>query len=105
MKVVREEMFIEENGDRPEVKNIVVMLTDGLDNVRARQTLHEARYARASGMYLVPVGIAVTDRRGFHELATDDQNGLFFVDNFRLLSNLTDGLIEYVTEGMASDAV
>ena len=39
IRIARTEMFTEENGDRPDAKNIMVIITDGLDNVRSRETL------------------------------------------------------------------
>ena len=39
IRVARGEMFQEQHGDRPEAKNIMVIVTDGLDNVNSRETL------------------------------------------------------------------
>ena len=98
IKVTREQMFTEDNGDREEARNIVVLITDGLDNVYSRQRAHEIRLARNAGIFMVPVGVAVNNREELLTLATDE-NGAFFVEGFNELQNITEGLIHYITEG------
>ena len=39
IREVREQMFSRPNGDRRNVRNIAVLMTDGLSNIRPRQTM------------------------------------------------------------------
>ena len=49
-------MFTVANGDRPSAPNVIVLLSDGLTNIRVEHTLHEARRAKNDGIHIIPVG-------------------------------------------------
>ena len=55
LRVTREEVFSNVTGDRPEAKNIIVLLTDGLANVGIRETLQEVRMCRNDDIYIIPI--------------------------------------------------
>ena len=101
LRVTREEVFTNTTGDRPEAKNIIVLLTDGLANVGTRDTLQEVRRARNEEIYIIPIGIAVSNKDELLDMATDE-NGIFFAENFAGINSLTGSLVEYMLEGKAS---
>lgn len=99
LKVVRTQMFRSESGDRPEVRNIVVLLTDGLANVRTRATMKEVRLASREGIQIVPIGITVGSMNEMKGMAADPERGVFFTPSFHQLTNITQSVAEYLLEG------
>ena len=99
LKVVRSRMFLSEMGDRPEVRNIAVLLTDGLENVRTRGTMKEVMMASREGIQIVPIGIAVGREQELRGMAGDPQKGTFFTPSFQQLTNLTTEVVDYLVEG------
>ena len=82
------------------VRDIAVILTDGLANIGLRQMLREIRYAKRDGIHIVPVGAAVGGRQEMINMASDKENGVFFSPTFRELNNISDDLVRYLLEGM-----
>ena len=81
------------------VRDIAVILTDGLANIGLRQMLREIRYAKRDGIHIVPVGAAVGGRQEMINMASDKENGVFFSPTFRELNNISDDLVRYLLEG------
>ena len=52
---VREEGFTEDAGDRSDIGNILVLLTDGNSN-QPELTFQEAYAAKAAGIHIITVG-------------------------------------------------
>ncbi|CAG5136835.1 unnamed protein product, partial [Candidula unifasciata] len=59
LRRVRTEMFTVRNGDRPDVPNLLVVVTDGQSNINHEQTLPEARQIKAAGATIVTVAIGL----------------------------------------------
>ena len=57
LRMMRNEVFRTDAGDRPEVRNIGLVITDGNSNRDENLTLPEARAAKADGITLFSVGI------------------------------------------------
>ncbi|KAK7502428.1 hypothetical protein BaRGS_00006381, partial [Batillaria attramentaria] len=85
------EMFTRQNGDRPDVPNIVVVLTGGVSNINSRRTIPEAEQARADGIHIYAIGISLTDTTELDGIASKpvDENR-FSVKGFSELRNLRD---------------
>ncbi|KAK3581965.1 hypothetical protein CHS0354_023436 [Potamilus streckersoni] len=56
LRVLRTEFFNEKNGDRPDVPNIAIVLTDGESSNKA-STVHEADLTRKAGTAIFAIGI------------------------------------------------
>ena len=86
---MRSEMFTRANGDRPNVDNICIVVTDGVSNINARRTIPEAEQARADGIHIYAIGIGLTDTRELDGIASKpiDENR-FAVDDFTELHEL-----------------
>ena len=104
LRSAREDMFTEGNGDRSEARNIAVLITDGLDNVHARRTLQEVRYARNAGIYIIPIGVAIKDVDKFVAMATEE-NGHFLVDRFYNMQYLVGNIVDKMLEGKYNQIV
>ena len=57
IKVVNDEMFLQEKGDRPEVRNIAILLTDGMTTKNRDQLRPEAERAKLNGIHIFVIGI------------------------------------------------
>lgn len=62
MKALRESIFNGRSGDRPTVKNIAYLLTDGQVDVARDQTLSQAELTVSSGIHVVPIGFDLRNR-------------------------------------------
>ena len=102
IKEVRENMFTRPNGDRKNVRNIAVLMTDGLSNVRQRQTMTEVRRARNQGIHIVPLGVTSKGKDELRQMATDKADGAFFVPSFHVLSTVRENVTKYLLEGKPS---
>lgn len=101
VRVARDSMFQRSRGDRTDARNVLVFLTEGLANVHSRQTLEEVRKARNAGIHLVPIGIGSNNREEMNAMATHER-GIFFVDRFSQLENITTALADYILEGLTN---
>ena len=50
LRVMRTQMFTDQNGDRMEAPNMCILVTDGTPTVNAERTLPEAIETRVAGM-------------------------------------------------------
>ena len=89
LQTTREDMFSQANGDRPNVDNIVVILTDGVSNINSRRTIPEAELTRAANIHIYAIGIGLTDTKELDGIASRpiDENR-FAVDDFTELQDL-----------------
>ena len=61
LRMAREDIFTAENGDRPHIPNLVLLLTGGVSNVNRGLTQVEAVAGRAEGLQYFGVGIDLPD--------------------------------------------
>ena len=89
LKTMRSVMFTQQNGDRPGVDNVAVVLTDGVSNINSRKTVPEAEQARAEGIHIYAIGIGLTDTKELDGIASKpiDENR-FAVQDFSELRDL-----------------
>ena len=66
LREMRLHQFVEVNGDRPDVPNVAVIITDGASNEDQDQTIPEAQLAHEAGIQIISVGI--TDKINRTEL-------------------------------------
>ena len=90
LSYARTNMFTTANGDRSNVVNVLVVLTDGRSN-NAADTTNQAQTNRNQGIRIFSVGIGgnipVTE---LNAMATDpDSDHVFSVSNFNALSGIT----------------
>ena len=83
LKTMHEDMFSARNGDRPDVRDIVVIITDGVSNINSRRTITEAESARAKNIHIYAIGIGLTDVREVNGIASiPASDNAFFVKSF-----------------------
>ncbi|KAK6961153.1 collagen alpha-3(VI) chain-like isoform X4, partial [Biomphalaria glabrata] len=94
LKTMRSVMFTAGNGDRSDVDNVAVVVTDGVSNINSRRTVPEAEQARAEGIHIYAIGIGLTDTRELDGIASKpvDENR-FAVQDFTELRDLRHKVI------------
>jgi len=93
-------MFSTANGDRPEVPNIGVVITDGVSNVNSRRTIPEAVNARDAGIHVYAIGIGLTDTREVNAIANDPpEDNSFNVQSFDELEGLDEKIFTALCPG------
>ncbi|KAH9490807.1 Collagen alpha-4(VI) chain, partial [Bulinus truncatus] len=82
LRTMRSVMFTPENGDRPGVNNVAVVVTDGVSNINSRRTVPEAEQARAKGIHIYAIGIGLTTTKELDGIANKpiDENRLAVQD-------------------------
>ncbi|XP_055959255.1 collagen alpha-1(XII) chain-like [Patella vulgata] len=91
LRTMHEEMFTRQNGDRPNVDNICILVTDGVSNINSRRTVPEAVAARNKNIHLYVIGIGLTDTREVDQIATPPvEENRFIVQEFDELRALRD---------------
>ncbi|CAC5421536.1 unnamed protein product [Mytilus coruscus] len=89
IRLMRADMFTAENGDRPDVKNIAIIITDGVSNINSQTTIPEAEKARDVGIHLYTIGIGLsnlTELNGMASVPAKDNS--FNVQSFDELKGL-----------------
>ena len=90
IRLMRTELFTPARGDRPEVPNIGVVITDGESNRDADRTIPEANLAKSDGIVMFSLGIG-------REISMDELVGIansprdkyvFLVEDFESLTNI-----------------
>ena len=72
LRRMREDMFVQANGDRPGIPNIGVLIADGFSSVDALETLPMAELARQRGILLHTVGISIPDDDEIRQITKND---------------------------------
>ena len=87
-------------GDRPHLKNIVVLLTDG-DSNSFEQTVAEARATREAGIHIIVVSIGTwLNSIQVKEIASDpDSQSVYHVDSFDDLGRIGNSLKMLLCDG------
>lgn len=58
LNTMRTEMFTEDNGDRPDVPNMAIVLPDGVTTINSRRTIPGAEKVKAKDTHVYAIGIA-----------------------------------------------
>lgn len=96
LDLLRTTLFTVKNGDRPEAKNIAVLVTDGNSVVRNFRTVNEAYIARQQGATIYAVGIGL---KGTFELDAIVSRPIV---EYRFVLNDVDGLEDIKTKLLVS---
>ncbi|XP_059165060.1 uncharacterized protein LOC131947776 [Physella acuta] len=100
---MRTTMFSPEHGDRPNVPNIAVVITDGQSNRNSERTIPEADAAKAQGIQIYAIGVGAGITEELNRIASTPVDDFRFkVENYSLLKSLREKLFSaiclYVTE-------
>ena len=91
------EIFNRNRGDRPDVRDIVLMITDGKPNPHDEQALNATvKEAKARGIRIIGVGVGQgVDHALMREIVTAPyQTHYFQVEEYSKISNMLDFIIQ-----------
>ena len=102
LRTMHSAMFTPVNGERPEVPDVAIVITDGQSNVNQLQTLPEARIAKHRGITIFAVGIGLqNNRRELDGIASPPLNShVFLVDDFDDLQPIVEKIKNPVCKGI-----
>ncbi|KAK3591356.1 hypothetical protein CHS0354_040317 [Potamilus streckersoni] len=91
LKYMREHSFLAAAGDRPDVPNIAIVVTDGQSNNHAL-TVSEAKLTQATNVTVLALGVGkAIDRAELGDIATDpDSQNVYTAESFDALKSLRD---------------
>ncbi|CAD5119952.1 DgyrCDS8533 [Dimorphilus gyrociliatus] len=97
LRVMRTKMFRSETGDRPNVQNIGILITDGKSGNK-EETFNEAILNRNAGIHMISIGVGVSGNKYAQQelrgISSDPDNvNLINVDKFSDLPNITEKII------------
>ena len=91
--MMREEGFSEDNGDRPGIKNLGVVFTDGRSTYDQENTIPYADDAKADGITMFAIGVGPDiDEREIRGIASNDDY-VWFPEEFGDLGSIEDALV------------
>lgn len=99
---MRTKMFRPNRGDRRDVQNVAILITDGASTIRPRRTMAEARRIKGAGIHIYAIGVGLTDTTELDAIASRplDENR-FVVDNFADLRNFRSDVFAVLCESMS----
>ncbi|XP_061165063.1 matrilin-2-like [Saccostrea echinata] len=93
--IMHDTMFTAINGDRADVPNICIVITDGVSNINYGRTIPEAEAARKKGIHIYAVGIGLQDLNEVNGIANKPSSeNAFSVNNFDELEGLNETIFE-----------
>lgn len=91
LRTTREIMFTPQHGDRHDVPNFAIILTDGVSTVNSMHTIPEAELTREAGIIVYAVGIGLTDNTEINDVADKPlDEHRYLVDDFPDLQQLDE---------------
>ncbi len=93
---MRNQVLSRNNGDRSEVRNLMILMTDGQSNINTQGTLQEAALARSEGTQVLAVGIGSNVNRQEVEGITSDSSRVFYASNQNELENIANRIIDFI---------
>lgn len=101
LKTMHETMFTEANGDRLDVPNICIIMTDGVSNINYQRTIPEAKAARKKGIHIYAIGINLQDFAELNGIASQPASvNAFAVNTFDELEGLDEKIFAAVCSGL-----
>lgn len=100
LRDMRTKYFSFANGDRPDARNIALILTDGVSNINANRLTDEAERARDEGIHIYAVGIGLSDDTELNQIASiPASENTFSVKDFDELKNLDEQIFRSLCPG------
>ncbi len=99
-KIARTQCFTAENGDRPDVRNVIIFISDGLPHPRDRRepAIAEARVLKAFNTRIIAVGVTDSIDLGFLQeissLPRIENQDYFRTPSFEALSMISQTVAE-----------
>ena len=101
LEMLSTDMFTVDNGDRDNVDNVAIIISDGQSNVNSENTIPQAIQARFNGIHLA-VATMENDPNNLElkGIASDpDEENIFNVRRYSQLSNMVDSIVGITCDG------
>lgn len=96
--ITRTQIFNGQNGDRPNVRNMAVVITDGKSTWDHEKTVPYAEDLRRDGVEVITIGITNSvdenELKAMSSLPQRQHSNYFTSPNFQELENILDGLVK-----------
>ncbi|XP_046564025.1 LOW QUALITY PROTEIN: collagen alpha-6(VI) chain-like [Haliotis rubra] len=103
LRLLRTQMFKRKRGDRRGAKNVALVMTDGLSNVKSKRTIPEAKAVRRAGIHIFAIGIGLKKTAELDGIASRPAaENRFTVKNFKQLRGLKDKVFTSVCQFVTS---
>ena len=87
--MLRDSFFTRQNGDRDNIPNVAIVITDGKSNIRDSETLGVANKTKEAGIRIIAVGVTdAIDVRELRGIASVPSQVITVADFDRLLGQL-----------------
>lgn len=101
IRTMRQVIFSEKYGDRIDVPNYAIILTDGVSNIDSKQTTPEALKAKNVGVEIFVIGIDLTDMKEVNSIASEPLGKhRFIVNSFDNLNQINGDLFSEICLGI-----
>ena len=98
LKLMRTDMFTRKRGDREDVPNVCIVVTDGVSTIDHQKTVPEADLARLSGIRIFGIGVGLTNTSELEGIAGNLEN-VYTIDHFDDLELKMDNLYQTICPG------
>jgi len=97
IRYLREYQFREDNGDRSDVPNYAILVTDGVSNMKNWRTIPEAHKLQDDGVHMFSIGIGLTNLDEVYAVASEPATkNTFTVDRFEELPSVAPKLVSTI---------
>lgn len=95
LRLVREHYFNNGHGDRMDIQNFLIVITDGVSNVLPDQTLVEAELMKRQGVHIYAIGIGQFDAFEINAIASDPSSeNAFVLKDYSLLKDISSSIVK-----------
>ena len=101
LRKLRTEMLTPEKGDRPDVPNFALVISDGQSNIDSDNTIPEAIKARQEGVHIIAVSMGENKRRlEIKGIASDpDEHNIMDVKDYDNLPSVVAKMVDTMCDG------
>jgi len=93
LRMARTQLFSDQNGARPGVPKILILITDGTANIDELMTIPEANTTKAAGIQIFTVGIGSEIKEEQLRTIATLRSYFYFATNFATLSDVLQRLL------------
>ena len=97
LQTMHETMFSAIHGDRANVPNIAIIITDGVSNINSQRTISESTNAKGKNIHIYAIGIGLQDMQEVNGISSyPPTSNAFAVKDFDELEGLDKAIFETV---------
>ncbi|CAD5113974.1 DgyrCDS3137 [Dimorphilus gyrociliatus] len=98
-EVICNEAFVLNKGDRPSAPNFIVLISDGVSNIRKWMTIRQAEECKDSGVRIFGLGVGLSPEIEIKAVVSEDtQRHTYLIGNFDELLNISENINQAICE-------